>query len=140
MKSIKSTAVILLFSLLALGSFDENPKPSEAESSEVWTGDHKPEWVQKLTPKMIEIWGGILSNPKSIFKGIFCNGKKTDVYINRKEWAELTEFQARNNTLLALTLPRTDTTEIKFIDNESKEILAQFTPTTPSGVTKIVHP
>jgi hypothetical protein len=111
-----------------------------------WTKTNRAKWVDKWSEGehgkiLLKGWGDILNHPSPLYTGIACNGSQTKIYINRKEWKEYTEQTVRNHFMVAAgLLPNKDDTVIQYIDDDSGEVLARFTPRTKGRDVEVVHP
>lgn len=143
-------ALLLLVVAISVNSDSEERgvAPSDAASTdevraslnERWTKSHTPAWARLLDTKVQTAFTEMMNDPSPLYSGFFCNGTSTKVYVNRAEWRQLTRFQATNNLMLAVLLPHTDNTLIGYVDDNTGEALAVFTPTQPSGSISVVHP
>ena len=106
---------------------------SGSASSRKWTKDHTPEWALNLSETKRNAFGRMMIDPSPLYTAFYCDPDTTIVYVNRKEWRALTRFQANNNLMFGVLLPHNDQTEIRYIDDETGDVLATFTAKQPGN-------
>jgi len=111
------------------------PAPGPLQDKETWTATNVPDWVEQVdAPHLKKFWTDAMIKDDGLYKGLWRDSRETHVFVDGKEWGNLTRFQANNHLgLIASLAPHNEQTIFVVLDSRTGEKFASFSGHEQSG-------